>query len=387
MRDIKSILTAGCFLAFFAFGFIDNMKGPVLPELLRTESLTLSQGGTLLLGAYLGFIVATLLTGFLSDRMGNRIVLLIAGLLLCLGLMGVSANLSYLFLVLMMFCIGMGLGAIEVGANGLIVELHRDKAGRFLYLLASFHGIGSFLVPLYVAWLIDIGIPWQRIYLTVVLLAGALAAAFAMTPKELAPAMAKSGWNLRETLRVGFQGEMGWYYLLISTYVAVELGLAAWLMEYLQQVRGFSVSQSSYYLSGFFLMIMLGRFFGSFVVEALGYLRVVGGALLGGVICLMVGILGNEHYVLAFSISGGFFSIVFPTLTAVVTGQHKENVGGVLGILFTFGGIGGAMGPWIIGLVSQSFGLQTGISVTVLFGVVSLATLLIMAVRDRRPTR
>ncbi len=387
MRETKSILTAGCFLAFFAFGFIDNMKGPVLPELLRTESLTLSQGGTLLLGAYLGFIVATLLTGFLSDRMGNRIVLLIAGLLLCLGLLGVSANLSYLFLVSMMFCIGMGLGAIEVGANALIVELHRDKAGRFLNLLASFHGIGSFLVPLYVAWLIDIGIPWQRIYLTVVLLAGAVAAAFAMTPKELAPAMAKSGWNLRETLRVGFQGEMGWYYLLISTYVAVELGLAAWLMEYLQQVRGMSVVQSSFYLSGFFLMIMLGRFFGSFVVDALGYLRVVCGALLGGVLCLVVGILGSENYVLAFSISGGFFSIVFPTLTAVVTGLHKENVGAVLGILFTFGGIGGAIGPWVIGLVSQSFGLQIGISMTVLFGLMSLATLLIVAVRDRRPTR
>ena len=61
MRNSKTLLTAGCFLAFFAFGFIDNLKGPVLPELLRSEHLSLSQGGTIFLGAYIGFIVATLL--------------------------------------------------------------------------------------------------------------------------------------------------------------------------------------------------------------------------------------------------------------------------------------------------------------------------------------
>ena len=118
MRESKWFLTVCCFLAFFAFGFIDNLKGPVLPELLRSEKLSLSQGGTVLLGAYVGFILATLLTGMISDRIGNRRVLFIAGLLLCIGLFGVSLNISYVSLVLAMGCIGLGLGAIEVGANG-----------------------------------------------------------------------------------------------------------------------------------------------------------------------------------------------------------------------------------------------------------------------------
>ncbi len=359
----------------------------MLPELLRTEKLSLNQGGTLLLGAYFGFVLATLLTGFLSDRVGNRIVLFLAGLLLAFGLFGVSLNVSYVFLILMMGCIGVGLGAIEVGANGLIVDLHREKAGRYLNLLASFHGTGSFLVPLYVGYLIDLGVTWQRVYLSVVLLAGLLAAAFALSPRAVAVASKReASWNWRKTLRIGFQGEMGWYYLLIGTYVAVELGHAAWLMEYLQQVRGMSVTRSSYYLSGFFVMIMLGRFFGSFIVERLGYMRVVGWALLGGALCLIVGIGGGEHWVLALSLSGLFFSIVFPTVTAVVTGFHKENVGTVLGILFTFGGIGGAIGPWSIGWVSQRFGLQTGMYMTVGYCLVSFATLVIVNVRQKRLT-
>ncbi len=379
MLNSKTLLTVGCFLAFFAFGFIDNLKGPVLPELLRSEQLSLSQGGTILLGAYLGFIVATLLTGVLSDRVGYRHVLLLAGICLCFGLIGVSFMSSFRILILMMSVVGLGLGAIEVGANGLIVELHRDNPGRYLNLLATFHGTGSFLVPLYVAWLISMGVAWQNIFLSVVLLSGILTIAFVVAPNcEVAKLPTISVWDWRTIFRVGFTCQMGWYYLLISSYVAVELGLAAWLMEYLQKVRGQTVAQSSFYLSGFFVMIMLGRFFGSFVVERLGYLQVVGAALIGGLVCLITGILGPDSLILALPISGGFFSIVFPTVTAVVTGKHKENVGTVLGILFTFGGIGGALGPWTVGVVSQSLGLKLGLCSTIGFCLVSLGTLLVL---------
>ncbi len=382
------LLTTVCFLSFFAFGFIDNLKGPILPELIRTEHFSLSQGGTLFFGAYIGFIVATLLTGIVSDLIGNRRVLLLAGFCLCFGLFGVSMCHSFVLLILLLSVVGLGLGAIEVGANGLIVDLHRDNPGRYLNLLSTFHGTGSFIVPLYVAWLINSGVGWQNIFLSVTFLAFVLSVAAGIAPEcKVAKSSAKSKWDWANMLRLGFSGKMGWYYLLISSYVAVELGLAAWLMEYLQQVRGQTVAQSSFYLSGFFVMIMLGRFFGSFVVEKLGYLRVVGLALVGGTACLIAGILGPNAFILTLPISGGFFSIVFPTVTAVVTGMHKENVGTILGILFTFGGIGGAMGPWTIGLVSQSLGLKAGLCMTIVFCFVSIGTLFILNAMQRRHIR
>ncbi len=385
MRSSRTLLTAGCFLAFFAFGFIDNLKGPILPELLRTEHFSLSQGGALFFGAYVGFIVATLITGIFADLFGNRRVLLLAGLFLCAGIVGVSLVNSLIVLMMLMSVIGLGLGAIEVGANGLIVELHPDNPGRYLNLLATFHGTGSFLVPLYVAWLVNLGIHWQGIFLSVVLLAGILAIAFVFSPGGEA---AKSKWttqrNWGKILRVVFAGQMSWYYLLITSYVAVELGVGAWLMEYLQQVRDQTVAQSSFYLSGFFAMIILGRFFGSFVVEKLGYLRVVGVALLGGMICLIVGFFGSNVLILALPISGAFFSIVFPTITAVVTGMHKENVGTTLGIFFTFGGLGGALGPWTIGVVSQAFGLQWGLCSSIGFCLVAISALLVLSAKTTR---
>ena len=387
-RYSKYCLTLGCFFAFFAFGFIDNLKGPVLPELIRDQGLSLSQGGNILFAAYLGFIVATFVTGMTADTMGNRRILFLAGVLMSIGLVGISLIDSLAILVLMMFVLGLGLGAIEVSANGLIVELHPGDAGRFLNLLATFHGTGSFLVPLVVARQLTANVGWRTVFLSAVLLSGTLAVAFAFASgRNPRRQTINSDLSWMKLIRIGFAGEMIWYYVLICSYVAVELGVAAWLMEYLQSVRGQSISQSSYYLSGFFAMIMLGRFLGSFVVERLGYLRVVAVSLLGGGASLLVGILGSDLCVVALPISGLFFSIVFPTVAAHVTGLHKENNGLLLGLLFTFGGVGGAMGPWIVGVVGQKYGLGVGLCSMVGFCVIAFSTVAILLAKQSAQSR
>ncbi|MEZ4664599.1 MAG: MFS transporter [Caldilineaceae bacterium] len=144
-------MTAGGFFTFFTFGFVDNIKGPALPDLLQDLNFSYSQGGGILSGAYLGFVVATLLAGPLSDLLGNRAILCASGLFIALGLFGLGTVSTYPLLFLSMLVVGLGTGAIEVGGNGLIVALHRQAQGRFLNLLATFHGIGSMLAPLYAA--------------------------------------------------------------------------------------------------------------------------------------------------------------------------------------------------------------------------------------------
>lgn len=100
MLSKTKLLTAGGFLSFFVFGFIDNLKGPLLPEVLRDSQLidgglTYGQGGSLLLASYVGFIFGTLLTGMLADWFSNRGVLTLAGFCLCLAILGLNATASY----------------------------------------------------------------------------------------------------------------------------------------------------------------------------------------------------------------------------------------------------------------------------------------------------
>ena len=63
------------------------------------------------------------------------------------------------------------MGAIEVGGNSLIVDLHQAQRGRYLNLLAVFHGIGSLAVPIYAAFLLQNSFSWRQVYSFTLLLA------------------------------------------------------------------------------------------------------------------------------------------------------------------------------------------------------------------------
>ncbi|MGN6547946.1 MAG: MFS transporter [Aureliella sp.] len=445
MLHSKKLLTVGGFLSFFAFGFIDNLKGPLLPELLRSGQYTYSQGGTIVLAAYVGFILATLVTGVMADVISNRSVLLLAGVCLCVGSLGIGTTHSYPALIALMGVIGLGLGAIELGANGLMVELHRENRGRYLNLLSTCHGIGSLLVPLYAAALIDLGSTWQQVYFSSIFLGlpllilfwpsrgVALAMPVALlrslvrsrpqahsngepfskssgsgqmgwhwkalpglltlqlrsrrhwhsqchtqqfpTPKSAGEALTDTRWNWAALLRMGFSRQMNLYYVLIAAYVAVELSVAAWLMEFLQQDRSMTVATSSLYLSTFFILLMLGRLLGAFVVEHLNYITAVFFALAGAAACIAGGLFGPDALVVLLPLSGFFMSIVFPTVTAAVSKLHMEKTGTILGILFACGGLGGALGLWIVGVASEAAGLKLGLASTLLCALVAVSVL------------
>ena len=145
-----------------------------------------------------------------------------------------------------------------------------------------------------------------------------------------------------------------------------EIGFGAWLVEFLQQARSQSVTTSTLFLSLFFGAITVGRLIGSFLVERIGYLRSALYAASASVVCVAIGTFAPPVLVIFLPLTGLFFSIIFPTVTAAVSDLHKENVGTILGLLFTFGGIGGMLGPWTIGIFSDWMGIQTG------FGIVSV---------------
>ena len=387
IRLSTKLITAGCFLSFFVFGFVDNLKGPLLPELLRNGDYSYRQAGTIVLAGYLGFILACLLTGVMADLVNNRSVLLFAAICLCIGSIGFGTTHSYLGLIGFMGITGVGLGAIELGANGLIVELHSESRGLYLNLLSTFHGFGSLLVPLYAGWLVNSGFPWQQIYASSVLLAVPLLVVFwprkgsfsaveirQEEPTDSSQEQGRSYW--RTLYRVGFTWRMICFYVLIAAYVAIELSVGAWMMEYLQHERNMSVRTSSFYLSSFFVLLMLGRLLGAFVVERVDTLLAVFIAILSSSICVLVGIFGNDSLIVLLPISGFFMSIVFPTVTAAVTKLHVAKTGTILGILFAFGGLGGAFGPWTVGFVSDLAGLKIGLASSLAFSVIALGALL-----------
>lgn len=370
------LLTAACFLAFFIFGFTDNLKGPTLPAMLAELNINYGDGGNIFLGEYVGFLVSTLLTGVLADRFGLKFVLLLAGFYLALGVGGYGTFQSASWLAASLFVVGLGLGAFELGPNAIIVSLHHARKGLFLNLMAVFHGLGSMLAPLFASWLFGLNFNWRIVYRWDL----ALIAVFILLVFFLRfPRMGeRTGLNFRLIPKIAFHGQMPWFHAAIALYVSAEIGMASWLVTFLQQAHHFTVSASNRSLSLFFALLMAGRLLGGFLVHRIGYLSSIFFASLGASICISLGLFGPVQFSFLLPLSGFFFSIIFPTITAAVSDTRSENVNTLLGVLFTFAGLGGVLGPWLIGWASNLFGLGTGFSVNLALTLMMFMTISVL---------
>ncbi|HEY5902870.1 MAG TPA: MFS transporter [Anaerolineales bacterium] len=372
------LLTAGCFLAFFVFGFTDNLKGPTLPAMLAEMHFSYGTGGNIFFGEYLGFLIATLVTGILADRFGLKSAVLLAGMLLLVGVTGYSASHSAWLLAGSLFVIGMGLGALELGPNAIIVALHPERKGMFLNLMSVMHGMGSLFAPLIAGAVLAAGTSWRSLYRWDLILAAAFTVYFLAARFPKSDGANLSPIRFQDIPRFAFKGQLPWFHGAIALYVAVEIGMVTWLVTLLQEARGASVIASNRALTGFFALLMIGRFLGGFLVHRVGYLRSIFLAALGMLACLSLGLFGPPSFSFLLPATGFFCSIVFPTLTAAVSDADREHTNTVLGVLFTFAGLGGLVGPWLVAWGSELWGLERGFAVNVMLVLLLIGSLTVL---------
>jgi fucose permease len=370
------ILTILAYYAFFLFGFADNIKGPIIPALLVDLKLSYAGGSSLLLSAYVGFMAGVLASGLIASRRNNRVALVIAGISLALGAAGNALGASVLLLSATFFLLGFGLGCIEVGANGLIASLYPAESGRYLNLLAVFHGAGSMIAPLVAGMLIAGGTSWRGIYAIVIPLAALQALLLILFKRSGSPRPAAAVQKL--DLSILLNRDLLLYSLFLIFYVAAEIGVASWMVDFLMKAKGFSVGAGSVMLSVYFGAVMAGRFIGSFLVERIGYRRILIWMTLASILSLSAGILLSSSFVLLVPLTGLFFSIMFPTATADAAGRTPWSQAAVFSILFFFAGLGGMLGPWLVGIGAEFTGIQGGFLLNLIFCLLMLVALLLL---------
>ncbi|MGE4283559.1 MAG: sugar MFS transporter [Clostridia bacterium] len=379
------MLTLGCFFAFLAFGFIDNLKGPTITPFLKDLNFSYSQGGTIIFIGYIGFVIATLTTGIVSDMVGRKAGIFIGLTSLFIGTIAYGLLSYFWFLAIAMLFLGFGLGSIDLGTHSIIVDIHRQSKGRYLNLLTFFYGAGAMIGSFYAGQLIRMNFTWRQVYLYSLILIVVVLTYFMIVkyPKDNNVSESKKR-NLIDSGKSAFTKETCLYYLLIASYIGIEVGIASWMVEFLQKVKFQSVGISSLFLTLYFGAIMIGRFFGSFLVDFIGYLKSILIVSLAAACCILIGIFGPSTLVFFLPLSGLFLSIIMPTSVAAVSGLHPDNTGIILGISFTFVGIGRMVGPWIIGIFSDLLGIKLGFSMTIVFCSLLIATVIVLKKKENK---
>ncbi|HLS86572.1 MAG TPA: MFS transporter [Burkholderiales bacterium] len=295
--------------------------------------------------------------GMLADRFGPRRVTL-AGVACLAGALWLAGRASSVEMLYVTYSVGIGLGVglVYVPSVGAVQPWFVANRAFASGIAVAGIGAGNFAVPLIAAWWIEL-FGWRGAYaalaLFVLVLGGAAAAAIKALPRpKAAPA---EGLPLRAALA------SRQFHFLYASVVLSCIGLFIPMVHLSPFARdaGYSDAQGVALVSFIGLGSLVGRFAVGAPADRLGRPLSLALAYTGLGVMLLVWWSSREYWILAtFALAFGTFYgasvALLPTIIMDLYGARA--VSGIIGCLYTGGGLGTLIGPWLAGAAYDAFG-------------------------------
>jgi MFS transporter, FHS family, Na+ dependent glucose transporter 1 len=246
------------YLVFIQLGAAFSLIGPTLNALAANVSVGLEQISVVFTASALGYMVGSLGSGPLYDKVhGHRFMaasLAATALLLAL----VPQTRSLWPLVALEFCVGLTTSVMDVGGNAQLVWAHDGhNLGPFMNALHAFFGVGAFLTPLLASAIFARGGDVGLIYYALAITALFVAVLVFMTkgpPRVVVPPTSDSPGRSR-------YAPLLFMVLTFFFVVAAEGGMGGWLFNY---ARGYNVSEAgaATLTAGYWGAFTVGRWLG-----------------------------------------------------------------------------------------------------------------------------
>ncbi len=358
---------------FSIFGTALTLTGTLLPLLIDHFRLNYAEAGTLAVSVQLGYLLSVMLAGWLAKKVDGR------GLLLgALGLSAVGFGLfgavdSFWGACLLMVVGGAGGGTIEVVINVVAMKLGKARRGNVLNFIHVFFGLGAFAGPAIIGKLINLGVPWKWFYLATGVAWGVL---LLFTLPVYLPSIKQEplaeGIVPTSVLRLPVATIL---FAVMTIYVGLELGVGGWMTTYLRDVEGMTTAHAAYVASAFWLGIAGGRLLLGAVSHRWHEPTIVIVLAVWAIICLLAALTlpGPWPTAIALALVGTGCSGIYPTTVSWGGGTYPAQAAQVTALLATGGGIGAVVFPWVMGYLSESFGLVNGMRFYLLMALIMLA--------------
>jgi fucose permease len=369
----------GC-LTLLACGW----TGLLVPSLIRSIEATFGQTDAGIGIAYLVYALAyasgSFAGGALTERLGRRVVLGGAVLVTGLGAAGLGLGPTWAVFVLAALTLGAGAGCLDGGANGLVLDVYRERRGRAMNLLHMSFSAGALAAPLIVGLLVDGGVPWQTVTIGTGVVVSLLAAAYVVVPMpsgrrtvaaaDTGPAAVPEGRDGR-TLLAGPLLLLG---IAIATYVASEIGVSNWIVRFLASAP---LTTATLALSLYWAGLTVGRLVSSAIADRFDHLRFTIACTLAMAVLIAVAVLAPALplSIAAFAAAGVASGPVFPMIVAIGGDRYPERSAAVGGSLAGMAVIGSTIYPPAMGLMSVTVGLTVAMLGNALLGLASVLAL------------
>jgi fucose permease len=329
----------------------------------------------------LGHLVSVFVAPRAIALLGARATIRFAFLVPAVGFLGFGVASSWILGAAMMFVTGLGIGAVEVAVNTLIITRGGERRTSLLNLTHLFFGVASVLVPVAATQAVAAGMSWAMLCLLTATLLVAVGVAWGGLPDDPPAKMAAGSGG----------AELQWTFLVLlaltlAVYVGAEMGIGSWLTKYMMTVHGASLTVAGNVLSLYWLGLTAGRLglslFAHRVRDENLLLALSALATLSVTVAMTAG--SATVSAAGFIATGLGFSGIFPGVIAIGGRRHPQAAARATSVLIGGAGIGQITLPWLMSVLADRSGMVFGMA---LYGLLTAVLVVLSLLIQRRARR
>ena len=363
-------------LCFFAMGFVD-LVGTASNYVQKDLGLTDSQANLFPSLVFFWFLIFSVPTGMLMNRIGRKKTVLISLVVTALSLVIPLTGDGYFTMLAAFSLLGIGNAIMQTSLNPLVSNLiSNDKLASTLTFGQFVKAIASFLAPILAAWgattyLPTFGLGWRAMFVIFAIVSFLSVSALAATPIEEERPDKASG--VMECLKLLGRPFILLCFIGIMCHVGIDVGTNTTAPKIIMERLGLPLEDASFATGLYFIFRTAGCFLGAFLLRVMSpriffgisvvMMLVAMGLLLAGesLLLIYVGIamvgFGNSN----------IFSVIFSQALNNSPAEQNEVSG-----LMIMGLFGGTVFPLAMGYATETSMGQAGAVAVMTAGVIYL---------------
>ncbi|MCL1932285.1 MAG: MFS transporter [Candidatus Azobacteroides sp.] len=358
MYNKISVYISACLgMTFFGIAFI--VMGSVLPSVTAKYSLDPVGASSLVTFLPIGVLSGSLVFGPIVDRFGYKNLLIISTFISALGLIGLSYFDRLNLLRFCIFLIGFGGGILNGETNALVADIcDGNERNAKLSFLGVFYGVGALGIPLLLGTLSKIysyEIILSRTGFFMLLCIICFAVVRFPKPKHA------QGFPIKKALSLIKEPILLLLSLVLFFQCCLEGLLNNWTTSYLTASTPIPDEKIIFSLTFLILGITLSRIALAFLLQSAKPYSV----LTIGMIITWIGSILLYYFTHFTPVAIGLFLVgsgmagVFPIVMGFIGNHYKETTGTAIGIVLFIGLCGNSLINYLMGYVSEVFGIKT----------------------------
>ena len=362
-------------LCFFAMGFVD-LVGTASNYVQKDLGLTDSQANLFPSLVFFWFLIFSVPTGMLMNKIGRKNTVLISSIVTAISLIIPVTGDSYSIMLISFSLLGIGNAIMQTSLNPLVTNLiSGDKLASTLTFGQFVKAIASFLAPILAAWgattyFPTFGLGWRALFAIYAVISFLSISLLAATPIQEEKPDKASG--VGECIKLLGRPFILFCFLGIMCHVGIDVGTNTTAPKIIMERLGLPLEEAGFATSIYFIFRTAGCFLGTFILRSMSPKLFFGISVLMMFVAMIMLFACNTLTPIYIGIgligfgNSNVFSVIF-SQALVYTPNEKNEVSG----LMIMGLFGGTIFPLAMGFAADAVG-QSGAVAVMTVGVIYL---------------